>query len=82
MMQKNNIWWGAALVGNVLFCCVLSLIQTSAATPPAREPFANAEEQRHEIITQLKEIVAEMKAQTALLRSGEVKVIVTAAKKR
>ncbi len=51
------------------------------APPEESQPFANSVEQRAEMISQLKEIVAELKEQNALLRSGNLKVLVSLDKK-
>jgi len=72
-------------VSVALLGCVLSFYQlTSAAPPNAQPPFANSVEQRIEMVEQLKEINAQLKEQNTLLkeqlgllRSGQVKVIVT-----
>ena len=69
--------WALLIVANVLFCCVLGFYRaTDAAAPKPQPPFANAVEQRMEMITELKEIKKLLKEQNALLRSGEVKVVV------
>jgi hypothetical protein len=74
--------WGLLLAGIVLCCCVLSFYQTTSAQPPqAREPFANPVEQRMDMIKVLTEIRDQIKEQNALLRSGELKVIVVTPKK-
>ena len=71
-------------VVNVLFLCVLGLYQTTSAQLPrsSNQPFPNAEEQRGEMINLLTEIKALVKEQNALLRSGDLRVVVTTAKKR
>jgi len=70
--------WILLIVANVLFCCVLSFYQASDAAPPKpREPFANAVEQRMEMIGELKAIRGLLKEQNALLRSGSLKVVVS-----
>ncbi|HUT95193.1 MAG TPA: hypothetical protein VMY37_37415 [Thermoguttaceae bacterium] len=69
--------WILLIVANVLFCCVLSFYRTTEAAPPkSKEPFANSVEQRMETINELREIKLLLKEQNALLRSGEVKVVV------
>ena len=74
--------WGLLLGGIVLCCCVLSFYQTTSAQPPqAKEPFANSVEQRMEIVKLLTDIRDQLKEQNALLRSGELKVIVVPPKK-
>jgi len=69
---------------NVLFLCVLGLYQTTSAQQPrsSNQPFPNPEEQRGEMINLLTEIKALVKEQNALLRSGDLRVVVTTAKKR
>jgi hypothetical protein len=61
------------IVVTVLGCCVLSFHQASVAAPP---PFANSIEQRAETVELLKEIKELLKEQNALLRSGEIKVVI------
>lgn len=69
--------WIVLVVANVLFCCMLSFYQTSNAAPRGvGEPFANAVGQRGEMITQLKAIKKLLEQQNALLRSGDLKVVV------
>jgi hypothetical protein len=69
---------------NVLFLCVLGLYQTTSAQQPrsSNQPFPNPEEQRGEMINLLTEIKALVKEQNALLRSGDLRVVVTTTKKR
>ena len=77
MMTKPTIFRFGLLVGvNVLGWCVLSLQQASHAQNQDNLPFANAVQQRQEIIAELKVISGELKNQNALLRSGKLKVIV------
>ena len=65
------------VVANVLFCCMLSFYQTSDAAPQgAGEPFANSVEQRGEMINHLKAIQRLLEDQNALLRSGNLKVVI------
>lgn len=64
------------VIANVLFCCVLSFYQTSEAQRPAKEPFANAVQQRAEANKLLGEIKTLLAEQNALLRSGRLKVVV------
>ena len=69
-------------VAIVLSCCVLSFYQTTnAQSTQANQPFANSVEQRMEMTKTLTEIRDLLKEQNALLRSGEVKVIVVQPKK-
>ena len=58
MVQTNQQRWTLLVVINVLAYCVLSFYQPSHAAP---QPFANAEEQRLEQLTVLREIAAEPK---------------------
>lgn len=73
-----------ALVGlNAIAIAVLGWHQPSGAEPrESSPPFANAEEQRGEIINELKQLNALMKEQNSLLRSGKLRVIVADAKAR
>lgn len=75
MSQKNG--WMLILVANVLCYCVLSFYQTSEAQTGAPPTLANPVQQRTEMISELEEIKNLLKEQNALLRSGQVKVIVT-----
>lgn len=69
--------WILLIVANVLFCCVLGFYRTTDAAPPKpKQPFANAVEQRMEMIKELKEIKLLLKEQNELLRAGSVKVVV------
>jgi hypothetical protein len=66
------------VIANVLCYCVLSFYQTGAAQSGSRPPtLANAAEERREMISNLDDIKNLLKEQNALLRSGQVKVIVT-----
>jgi hypothetical protein len=63
---------------NVMFYCVLSFHQTSDAQMSSPRPtLSNAPEERRELVSNLEEIRNLLKEQNALLRSGQVKVIVT-----
>lgn len=81
---------GMLLLGMLVLCCgMLSFYQTTSAAPQAPPPFANAVEQRMETVNELREIRALMKEQNALakeqialLRSGEVKVVVVTVEKQ
>lgn len=80
--MKRPTGWGLLLAFIVLCCCVLSFYKTSDVQPPqAREPFANSVEQRMDTIKVLTEIRDQLKEQNALLRSGELRVIVVPPKK-
>jgi hypothetical protein len=80
-MKGPNRW--VLLIGGIVVCCfVLSFYQTtSAQTSQAVPPFANSIEQRMEITKLLAEIRDQIKEQNALLRSGELRVIVVPPKK-
>ena len=65
------------VIANVLCYCVLSFYQTGAAQSGSRSTLANPVEERKELISNLEEIKNLLKEQNALLRSGQVKVIVT-----
>lgn len=69
--------WMWLMVASVLLCCVLGFYWSIEAAPPKpAQPFANSVEQRMEMIQELREIRLLLKEQNALLRSGEVKVVV------
>ena len=76
--MKRRTGWALLLAANVLCYCVLSFYQTSdaASSPAVKPPFANAVEQRMEMIRLLTEIKDQLKEQNALLRSGKLTVIV------
>ena len=62
----------------VVCCCVLSFYRTTdAAGPKSQLPFANAVQQRIEMINHLRDIKQLLKEQNALLGSGNLKVVVT-----
>jgi hypothetical protein len=65
------------LIANVLCYCVLSFHQTSNAQTGARPTLADPTEERKTMNSNLEEIRNLLKEQNALLRSGQVKVIVT-----
>lgn len=77
MLQKNNIRWVVLLCANVALWCVLGLYGNISAAPQGgRQPFANAVEQRAEMVRQMEEINASLKETNTLLRSGKVQVII------
>jgi hypothetical protein len=81
--MTRRVGWTLLIAANVLFLCVLSFYRTTAAAPPkAQQPFANAVEQRMEMIKELQQIRALLKEQNALLRSGTVRVVITDPQKR
>lgn len=61
---------------------VLSFCASHAAPPTRGQPVANPAEQRMEMIAELKEIKSLLKEQNALLRSGNLKVVVVEREKR
>lgn len=61
---------------------VLNLLPSHAAPAAGGQPVANPAEQRMEMIAELKEIKALLKEQNALLRSGNLKVVVVEPEKR
>jgi len=82
-MQDNHKRWTLLIGANVLCWCVLSFYQATDAAPrTTNQPFANSVEQRAEMVAQLKEINAQLKAQTAILQSGSLKVIVVEQNRR
>jgi hypothetical protein len=77
MLQKINARWALLLGANVLVWCMLGFYGTTGAAPQGGQPpFANAVEQRAEMVKELQEINALLKEQNALLRSGRIQVIV------
>lgn len=63
--------WIAAIVVNVGIWTLLAATGATHADPPkTQEPFANAVEQRNEMIGQLKEINSQLKDQNAMLRAA------------
>jgi hypothetical protein len=65
------------LVANLLCYCVLSFHQTSEAQTKSRPTLSDPAEERRSMVSNLEEIRDLLKEQNALLRSGQVKVIVT-----
>lgn len=75
--MRRRTGWTWLIVANVLFFCVLGFYwSTEAAPSKPKQPFANSVEQRMKMIEGLREIKVLLKEQNALLRSGEVKVVV------
>ena len=82
MKNVTKLRFGIVVAINVLGLCVLGFYRPTTAAPPEdAQPFANSVAQRGEMIAELKDIVAELKEQNALLRSGDLKVVVTLDKK-
>jgi len=80
-MTRRTVW-ALLIAANVLCYCVLSFYRTTdAAVKPAPPPFANAVEQRMEMVNQLREIKELLKEQNALLSSGKLSVVVSAPEK-
>ena len=81
--MKRQATWIVLLAANALCYCVLSFCQTTDAAPPSGggPPFANAVQQRIEMIELLKDIRAQLRQQNALLKSGDLKVVVSEPKK-
>ncbi len=75
MTRKSGLM--LLVVANVLCYCVLSFYQTGAAQSGSRPILANPVEERQQVIANLEAIKNLLKDQNALLRSGQVKVIVT-----
>jgi hypothetical protein len=76
MKSNNSFRWVALVSANVLAWCMLCFHQNStAAPPPGAPPFANAIEQRLEMIEQLKQVNALLKEQNTLLKSGALQVV-------
>jgi hypothetical protein len=78
--MKRHLAWVVLLGINVALFCELSFQGSSVAAPAeAQAPFANAVEQRMEMIRELREIRALLQEHNALLRSGQLKVVVVPA---
>ena len=71
MNHSMRARWTLLIVVNVVVLGMLSFYRSSDAAPQSNQPpFANAVEQRQEMIAVLKEIRDELKAHTTLLRAG------------
>ena len=78
MWRKSNMRWAALVAVNTALWCVLGFYGSITAAPQrGQPPFANAVEQRAEIVRQLQDMNALLKEQNALLRSGKIHVTVT-----
>lgn len=75
LLKGRRTGWFVAIVTNVLLVCVLSF-QRNTEAQSRTEPFVNSGQQRLEMINVLKEISTELKEQNALLRSGQLTVVV------
>ena len=83
MQVLSSARWAVLIVVNVLFLCVLGFYRSSSAEPRQDNlPFPIPEEQRGEMINLLTDVRELLKEQNALLRSGNLKVVVTVPKKR
>jgi hypothetical protein len=71
-MKSPCCWrWTGLLIANVLAWGVLGLYSTSGAAPQSGQPpFANAIDQRAEMVRELQEIKALLKEQNVILRAG------------
>lgn len=77
MSWKTRAAWTALLATNVVSLGMLGFYQTTTAAPPQNpEPFANAVQQRFEMIDALRDISSQLKEQNALLRSGKLEVVI------
>jgi hypothetical protein len=81
MKSDNRFRWTLLIGLNLLCWYMLGLHQNAGmaqvSATNGQPPFANSVVQRFETIDQLKEINAQLKEQTALLRSGTVRVLVS-----
>jgi hypothetical protein len=83
MSKLTTFRFGVLVCIIVLGWCVLSFqqtpigAQTNPGANPDNLPFANSVTQRQEMIANLKEINAEIKAANSLLRSGKLRVVVS-----
>lgn len=69
-MTSSSFRWAALLSANLFLWGVLSFYESSEAAPPSGQlPFANAVEQRHEIIRELQQIKALLQEQNQLQRA-------------
>ena len=76
--MNRHAGWILLVVFNVLAYCVLGFYETTVAgSPTGSPPFANTVEIQLQMVEHLKEIKDLLKEQNALLRSGDVKVIVS-----
>ncbi|MBC8356509.1 MAG: hypothetical protein H8E66_31395 [Planctomycetes bacterium] len=72
-MTDKLFRWIALLSANLLLWGVLSFHESSNAAPPSGQPpFANAVEQRHEMVRELQHIKTLLQEQNQLLR-GEAR---------
>ena len=79
MLHNSRMRWVLLIALNLLCWYMLGFQQPALVAQQGSNgelPFANAVSQRFEIIDQLKQTNALLKEQTALLRSGTVRVMV------
>lgn len=76
--------WALLIAANVLGYCVLGFYQRTdaAAAKGNPPPFANAVQQRMEMIGHLRDIKDLLKEQNGLLRSGNLTVVLREPKKK
>jgi hypothetical protein len=68
-MTNKLFGWATLLCANLFLWGVLSFYESSSAAPPSgTPPFANAIEQRNEIISELQQIKMLLQEQNQLLR--------------
>ena len=73
----RRLRWPALIAANAAGMCMLSFYRTEAAAQrQAQEPFANAVQQRFDMLNELRETNALLREQNALLRSGKLQVVV------
>ena len=80
MLKETRIRWGLLVALNLFCWYMLGLQQPKVVADPNNNgdpPFANSVVQRFDVIDQLKQINAQLKEQTALLKSGTVRVLVS-----
>ena len=83
MKTRTSARWAALIAVNALCLCVLGFYRSSSAEPrQGNLPFPIQEEQRGEMINLLTDVRELLKEQNALLRSGNLRVVVTVPKKR
>jgi hypothetical protein len=77
MTRPRVLGWIGLFAANAALLGVLGFYQTTAvANQAGKPPFANAIEQRMEMIVHLQEIKELLKEQNALLRSGKLTLVV------
>lgn len=82
MFVSTRARWTLVVAANVVAWCMLGLMRQTDAQPPSTgAPFTDAVEQRNEIISQLKQLNGLVKEQNALLRSGQLHVVLSDKKK-